>query len=77
MPAQETRALSQIHINDIIIKDVWLYSGQSNMELPIRRTVDFKTEISIPQKLKDKLKKITNPFEMDALDKNIKLVEIK
>ncbi|MBK5722736.1 hypothetical protein JGH11_17840 [Dysgonomonas sp. Marseille-P4677] len=47
------------------------------MELPIRRTVDFKTEISIPQKLKDKLKKITNPFEMDALDKNIKLVEIK
>src|SRR5690625_3975107 len=32
---------SQIVINDILIGDVWLLGGQSNMELPIQRTLDL------------------------------------
>ncbi len=33
----EIRATNTITINDILIGDVWLCSGQSNMELPVRR----------------------------------------
>lgn len=32
---------SQIVLNDILIGDVWLLGGQSNMELPIQRTLDL------------------------------------
>ncbi|WP_062052196.1 sialate O-acetylesterase [Bacillus sp. JCM 19034] len=31
-------------INDILIGDVWLLGGQSNMELPIKRTLDLFSE---------------------------------
>ena len=46
LPAQEAGGPYEIRINDITIKDilfgdVWLCSGQSNMELPIRRTLDL------------------------------------
>lgn len=30
-----------IRINDILIGDVWILSGQSNMELPVNRTLDL------------------------------------
>ena len=34
-------------INDILIGDVWLCSGQSNMELPVRRVMDmFADEVN-------------------------------
>lgn len=33
--------VNEIEIKDILIGDVWLCSGQSNMELPIRRTLDL------------------------------------
>ncbi|MDR2913868.1 MAG: sialate O-acetylesterase [Tannerella sp.] len=33
--------INDIEINDILIGDVWLCSGQSNMELPIRRVLDL------------------------------------
>lgn len=33
--------LNEITISDILIGDVWLCSGQSNMELPLRRVMDL------------------------------------
>lgn len=49
LPAQPAGGAYEIQINDITIKDilfgdVWLSSGQSNMELPIRRTLDLFAE---------------------------------
>ena len=36
-----TMTVNDIDIKDILIGDVWLCSGQSNMELPIRRVLDL------------------------------------
>ncbi len=36
-----TMKVNEIELNDILIGDVWLASGQSNMELPIRRVTDL------------------------------------
>jgi sialate O-acetylesterase len=33
--------VNEIEIHDILIGDVWLCSGQSNMELPVRRVLDL------------------------------------
>ena len=44
-------ASNQIEINDILIGDVWLCSGQSNMELPISR---------VEPKYRDEIKRINN-----------------
>lgn len=39
--------INDISISNILIGDVWLCSGQSNMELPIRRVLDlYKDEVS-------------------------------
>lgn len=39
--------INDIKLNDILIGDVWLCSGQSNMELPVSRVTDmFAAEIS-------------------------------
>lgn len=52
LPAQIAGTSAQIEINDLVIKDiifgdVWLCSGQSNMELPISRTLDlYANEVS-------------------------------
>lgn len=38
--------INDIEIKDILIGDVWLCSGQSNMELPISRVTDmFREEV--------------------------------
>jgi sialate O-acetylesterase len=38
--------INEIEIHNILIGDVWLCSGQSNMELPVRRVADlYKNEI--------------------------------
>ena len=38
--------INDIKLNDILVGDVWLCSGQSNMELPVRRVMDmFSQEI--------------------------------
>lgn len=57
LSAQKAGEPCEIQINEIIIKnilfgDVWLCSGQSNMELPIRRTLDLYHE---------EVKEINNP----------------
>lgn len=36
-----TMKINDLEIRDILIGDVWLCSGQSNMELPIRRVLDL------------------------------------
>lgn len=46
IPAQKAGGPYEMKVNDIIIKDiligdVWLCSGQSNMELPVRRVADL------------------------------------
>lgn len=33
-------------VNDVLIGDVWLCSGQSNMELQVHRTLDSRSEIA-------------------------------
>ena len=33
-------------VRDVLMGDVWLCSGQSNMELPVRRTLDADSEIA-------------------------------
>ncbi|MCD8289488.1 MAG: sialate O-acetylesterase [Prevotella sp.] len=39
--------VSDIHINDVLAGDVWLCSGQSNMELPVSRVTDmFADEVA-------------------------------
>lgn len=49
LPAQKdggpyTIQVNEIEIKDILIGDVWLCSGQSNMELPVRRVLDLYGE---------------------------------
>lgn len=41
-----TLQINEVRLQDILIGDVWLCSGQSNMELPVRRVTDmFQEEI--------------------------------
>src|SRR5690625_4830602 len=49
----EIRADEVIILQDILIGDVWVLGGQSNMELPLRRTQDL---------FADEIKQINNPF---------------
>jgi len=42
----------EIHIDDILIGDVWVLGGQSNMEIPVNRTLDL---------FADEVKTINNP----------------
>lgn len=38
--------INDLELSDILIGEVWLCSGQSNMELPLRRTIDlYKNEV--------------------------------
>lgn len=50
---QITHGPKEITINDILVGDVWLLGGQSNMELPISRTLDLYEE---------EVKNARNPF---------------
>jgi len=45
--------VNEITINNILIGDVWLFSGQSNMEFPVRRVMD---------KYSDEVNKDSNAF---------------
>ncbi|KYG26607.1 sialate O-acetylesterase [Alkalihalobacillus trypoxylicola] len=44
---------NQIYLHDILIGDIWVLSGQSNMELPLKRTLDLFSQ---------ELKNESNPF---------------
>ncbi|SHE32730.1 sialate O-acetylesterase [Dysgonomonas macrotermitis] len=51
LPSQQaggpySMTINHIQLNDILIGDVWLCSGQSNMELPVRRVMEkYREEI--------------------------------
>lgn len=56
--------INDIELNDLLIGDVWLCSGQSNMELPVRRVTDmFAQEIRSYDN--DKIRHIIVPKEYD------------
>ncbi|HHT49245.1 MAG TPA: sialate O-acetylesterase [Firmicutes bacterium] len=50
---QISQGQTEISIGDILVGDVWLLGGQSNMELPIRRTLDL---------FEEEVKTARNPF---------------
>lgn len=55
---------NEIHIKDILIGDVWLASGQSNMELPIRRVwIKYKDELR--NYTNDSIRQFAVPQEYD------------
>jgi sialate O-acetylesterase len=45
-----TQSGARQSISDVLVGDVWLCSGQSNMELPVSRTLDAAHEISVSAK---------------------------
>ena len=49
----DTECESSIHVEDVLIGDVWLLGGQSNMELPVARTLD---------RYADEVKNANNPY---------------
>lgn len=56
--------INDIELNDLLIGDVWFCSGQSNMELPVRRVTDmFAQEIRSYDN--DKIRHIIVPKEYD------------
>jgi sialate O-acetylesterase len=48
-----TMKINDLELNDILVGDVWLCSGQSNMELPVRRVLDLYA---------DEVKDYSNPM---------------
>jgi Domain of unknown function (DUF303). len=58
-----TMQVNNIEISDILIGDVWLCSGQSNMELPIRRTLDlYKDEVKDMNNSKIRMFRVTMKY---------------
>lgn len=52
--------VNDIELNDVLVGDVWLCSGQSNMELPVRRVTDMFAE-EIAAYNNDKIRHIIVP----------------
>jgi sialate O-acetylesterase len=52
-------------INDVLIGDVWLCSGQSNMVLPVHRALDSRSEIASAQN--DSIRLLSVPESSSAL----------
>ncbi len=48
--ALEIRGKNVIQFSDVLVGDVWLASGQSNMEFPVSRAVNAETEIKSAQR---------------------------
>ena len=59
--------VNDIELKDILVGDVWLCSGQSNMELPVRRVTDmFAEEINAYENKNIRLLKVPNIFNFHA-----------
>ncbi len=69
LPAQKaggpyTMTINDKDIKDILVGDVWLCSGQSNMELPISRVLDFyKSEVDTANN--SKIREFAIPLKYD------------
>lgn len=59
--------VNDIELKDILVGDVWLCSGQSNMELPVSRVTDmFRDEISAYENTNIRQLKVPNIFNFHA-----------
>ncbi len=59
--------VNDIEVKDILIGDVWLCSGQSNMELPVRRVTDmFQEEIAAYENQRIRHFRVPNTFNFRA-----------
>ena len=59
--------VNDIELKDILVGDVWLCSGQSNMELPVSRGTDmFRDEISAYENTNIRQLKVPNIFNFHA-----------
>lgn len=59
--------VNDIELKEILVGDVWLCSGQSNMELPVRRVTDmFAEEIEAYENKHIRLLKVPNIFNFHA-----------
>ncbi len=51
----EIQGSNLIHFSDVLVGDVWLASGQSNMEFPMRRVANAETELKNAERPKIRL----------------------
>ena len=59
--------VNDVELKDILVGDVWLCSGQSNMELPVNRVTDmFRDEISAYENTNIRQLKVPNIFNFHA-----------
>lgn len=59
--------VNDIELKDILVGDVWLCSGQSNMELPVGRVTDrFRDEIAAYENTNIRQLKVPNLFDFHA-----------
>lgn len=59
--------VNDIELKDILVGDLWLCSGQSNMELPVNRVTDmFRDEISAYENTNIRQLKVPNIFNFHA-----------
>lgn len=59
--------VNEIELKDIMVGDVWLCSGQSNMELPVARVTDmFREEIAAYENTNIRQLKVPNIFNFHA-----------
>ena len=59
--------VNDIELKDILVGDVWLCSGQSNMELPVSRVTDmFRDEIAAYENTNIRQLKVPNIFNFHA-----------
>lgn len=59
--------VNEIELKDILVGDVWLCSGQSNMELPVARVTDmFREEIAAYENTNIRQLKVPNIFNFHA-----------
>lgn len=59
--------VNDIELEDILVGDVWLCSGQSNMELPVSRVTDmFRDEIAAYENMNIRQLKVPNIFNFHA-----------
>ncbi len=64
---------SSVTVMDVLIGELWIQSGQSNMVMPVRNTVAF-SEAMIPEETIDKIRLFYNTYDnkMDERNTNLK-----
>lgn len=73
-----TLRVNDIELKDVLIGDVWLCSGQSNMELPVKRITDlFKEEISKYENPQIHQLKVPNTFNFHGPQNDMPKAEWK